>query len=61
MYGWDKIYTAEEIHEANEVRMYCIICDVYIDADCECFSCEDRARKNGGLRIGEEEDPEETP
>jgi len=48
--------TAEEIHEANESRLYCVICDIYIDADCHCNSCEELARKQGSLGSREKTD-----
>lgn len=44
-------YTAEEIKEANERRIHCIICDNYI-GDCCCPYCEEWARDEGPLLPG---------
>lgn len=51
--------TRSEIHEANEGRIYCIICDDYIDADCHCFDCEKLAEKYGSIEPGFTEESDE--
>lgn len=52
--------TRDEIHEENEGRIYCIICDIYIDADCYCLSCEELADKHGSIEPGFEEEKKKT-
>jgi len=48
--------TAEEIQEANELLIYCVICDVYI-GDGPCLYCEDFAREQGELEPHDELPP----
>lgn len=51
-------YTAEQIHEENQLRLYCVICGDFIGG-LSCPFCEKLAEQRGDLAPGESEEDDE--